>query len=136
MPISRRGLIQGAALAAAALGTRRAFAAEKWPEQSLYMIVPRAPGGGTDILIRILSSGIQDRLGQPFVVENKPDTVAVVGANYVARSKPDGYVFFASDNAFYQNPAILKTLPYDTIKDFSGVTMLADAPVILVVNAD
>jgi tripartite-type tricarboxylate transporter receptor subunit TctC len=136
MSISRRGLIHRAALAAAALGTRQAFAAEKWPDQPLHMIVPRAPGGGTDILIRILSSGMQDRLGQPFVVENKPDTVAVVGANYVARSKPDGYVFFASDNAFYQNPAILKTLPYDTIKDFSGVTMLADAPVILVVNAE
>jgi tripartite-type tricarboxylate transporter receptor subunit TctC len=136
MSISRRGLIHRAALATVALGTRGAVAEEKWPDRSLNMIVPRAPGGGTDILIRILSPGMQDRLGQAFVVENKPDTVAVVGATYVARSKPDGYAFFASDNAFYQNPAILKSLPYDTIKDFSGVTMLADAPVVLVVNTD
>lgn len=136
MPVSRRGLIHGAALATATLAMRPVFGEEKWPDQPLRMIVPRAPGGGTDILMRILSPGMQGRLGQPFVVENKPDSVAVIGANYVARSKPDGYVFFASDNAFYQNPAILKSLPYDTIKDFSGVTMLADAPVILVVNAD
>ena len=136
MPINRRGFMHRAALAAAAIGVRQAFGEEKWPDQPLHMIVPRAPGGGTDILIRILSSGMQDRLGQPFVVENKADSVAVIGANQVARSKPDGYVYFASDNAFYQNPAILKSLPYDTIKDFSGVTMLADAPVILVVNAD
>jgi tripartite-type tricarboxylate transporter receptor subunit TctC len=136
MPISRRALIHRVALATMAIGVHRASAEEKWPDRTVNMIVPRAPGGGTDILIRILSPGLQDRLGQPFVVENKPDTVAVAGANYVARSKPDGYVFFASDNAFYQNPAILKSLPYDTVKDFSGVTMLADAPVVLVVNAE
>jgi tripartite-type tricarboxylate transporter receptor subunit TctC len=79
---------------------------------------------------------MQDRLGQPFLVENRPDTAAVIGATYVSRAKPDGYVFLACDNAFYQNPAILKSLPFDTLKDFSGVTMLANAPVILVVNAE
>jgi tripartite-type tricarboxylate transporter receptor subunit TctC len=136
LPISRRRLIHHAVLISAAFGVRQAFGDEVWPDQPVHMIVPRAPGGGTDILIRILSPGMQERLGQPFIVENKADSVAIIGANYVARSKPDGYVFFASDNAFYQNPAILKSLPYDTIKDFSGVTMLADAPVILVVNAD
>jgi len=136
MPISRRDLLHRTALATVALGVRQAFAKEAWPDRPLNVIVPRAPGGGTDILIRILTPGLQDRLGQTVVVENKPDTVGVVGANYVARSKPEGYVFFASDNAFYQNPAILKSLPYDTIKDFSGVTMLADAPVVLVINAE
>jgi tripartite-type tricarboxylate transporter receptor subunit TctC len=136
MSISRRGLIRRASLAAAALGVRQAFGEGKWPDQTLHVIVPRAPGGGTDILIRNLSTGMQDRLGQPFLVENKPDTAAVIGATYVARARPDGYVFLACDNAFYQNPAILKSLPFDTLKDFSGVTMLANAPVILVVNAE
>lgn len=136
MLVNRRHFIKGTALAAAALGIGRASGEAAWPDRPIHMIVPRAPGGGTDILIRILSPGMQDRLGQPFLVENRADNVAVVGANYVARSVPDGYVLFASDNAFYQNPAILKKLPYDTITDFSGVTMLAQAPVILVVNTD
>jgi tripartite-type tricarboxylate transporter receptor subunit TctC len=100
------------------------------------MIVPRSPGGGTDILMRILSPGMRDKLGQPFLIENKPDASAVVGPNLVAHASPTGYTLLADDNAFYQNPAILKSLPYDTIKDFSGVTMLAKAPVILVINAD
>ena len=58
----------------------------------------------------------------------------MVGAELTARAQPDGYTIFLADNAFYQNPAILKKLPYDTLKDFSGVTMLAQSPVILVVG--
>lgn len=135
MAISRRFLLRGAALTATALGASRAWG-EAWPDQTLHMIVPRSPGGGTDILMRILSPGMRDKLGQPFLIENKPDASAVVGPNLVSHASPNGYTFLASDNAFYQNPAVLKSLPYDTIKDFSGVTMLAQAPVILVINAD
>jgi tripartite-type tricarboxylate transporter receptor subunit TctC len=135
MAISRRFLLRGAALTAAALGATRAWGAA-WPDKTFHMIVPRSPGGGTDILMRILSPGLRDKLGQPFLIENKPDASAVVGPNLVAHADPNGYTFLASDNAFYQNPAVLKSLPYDTIKDFSGVTMLAQAPVILVINAD
>ena len=77
---------------------------------------------------------MQQRSGQPFIVENRPDASAVIGAVEVAGAAPDGYTVFLADNAFYQNPAVMHKLPYDTLKDFSGVTMLAQAPVILVVN--
>jgi tripartite-type tricarboxylate transporter receptor subunit TctC len=108
----------------------------EYPDRIMKAIVPRAPGGGTDILARLMSPGIQERLKQPFIIENRADASTVMGSNAVAQSAPDGYTFLHTDNAFYQNPAILKNLPYDTLKDFSGVTMLAQAPVLLIINAD
>ena len=109
--------------------------AQNYPNKLIRVIVPRAPGGGSDILGRLLSPGMQKKLGQNFLLENHPDASAVVGAELTARAQPDGYTVFLADNAFYQNPAIIRKLPYDTVKDFSGVTMLAQSPVILVVGA-
>lgn len=109
--------------------------AQNYPTKLVRVIVPRAPGGGSDIIGRLLSPGMQKKLGQTFLIENHPDASAVVGAELTARAQPDGYTVFLADNAFYQNPAIIKKLPYDTLKDFSGVTMLAQSPVILVVGA-
>ena len=77
---------------------------------------------------------LQERLKQSFIIENRQDASTVLGTTAVAHSAPDGYTLLHTDNAFYQNPAILKNLPYDTLKDFSGVTMLAQAPVILIVQ--
>ena len=70
------------------------------------------------------------------VVDNRPDAAAVMGAAIVTKARPDGYTFYASDNSFYQNPAILDSLPHDTLKDFTAVTMLAQGPVILLVHPD
>ena len=137
MRISRRSLLAGVAAASTGLmtaGIRNARA--DYPDRLLKAIVPRAPGGGTDILARLMSAGVQERLKQPFIIENRADASTVIGSSAVAQSAPDGYTFLHTDNAFYQNPAILKNLPYDTLKDFAGVTMLAQAPVILIVNAD
>lgn len=78
---------------------------------------------------------MQERLKQPFIIENRADASTVIGSSAVAHSPPDGYTFLHTDNAFYQNPAILKNLPYNTLKDFSAVTMLAQAPVVLMINA-
>jgi tripartite-type tricarboxylate transporter receptor subunit TctC len=133
MTISRRDALAGALAAGALSGVREARA--DYPDRLLKAIVPRAPGGGTDILARLMAPGIQERLKQSFIIENRADASTVVGSSAVAQSAPDGYTFLHTDNAFYQNPAILKSLPYDTIKDFSGVTMLAQAPVILIVNS-
>jgi tripartite-type tricarboxylate transporter receptor subunit TctC len=129
----RDALTAMSALALSGL-TQRAAAADAYPARAMQVIVPRAPGGGSDILARLLAPGMQKRAGQPFVVENRPDASAVIGASAVARAAPDGYTVFLADNAFYQNPAVLKSLPYDTIKDFTGVTMLAQGPVILIVH--
>jgi tripartite-type tricarboxylate transporter receptor subunit TctC len=134
MTINRRTLLVGAGAAAMAAGTRDARA--EYPERTLKAIVPRSPGGGTDILARLMAPGMQERLKQPFIIENRADAATAIGTSAVAQAAPDGYTFLHTDNAFYQNPAILKNLQYDTLKDFSAVTMLAQAPVILIVNAD
>ncbi len=109
--------------------------AQTYPAKIIRVIVPRSPGGGSDIIARLLAPGMQKKTGQTFLIDNRPDAAAVVGAVLAAHATPDGYTVFLADNAFYQNPAIIRKLPYDAVKDFSGVTMLAQSPVILVVGA-
>lgn len=130
--IGKRRLL---ASAAGLLLARKAGAAA-YPSEPIKFIVPRAPGGGTDVLARLLAPGLEKKLGVPIIVDNRPDATAVLGAQIVAKAKPDGYTFYASDNSFYQNPAILESLPFDTLKDFTAVTMLAQGPVILIVHPD
>ena len=118
------------------LAAGAAKAQPKYPSEAIKIVVPRAPGGGTDILIRLLQPGLEKKLGVPIIVDNRPDASAVVGTVVVAKSKPDGQTFLAADNAFYQNPAILESLPYDTLKDFTAVTLMAKGPVVLIVHPD
>jgi len=108
--------------------------AETYPTKPITFVVPRAPGGGSDVLMRLIASGLSKDLTVPIVIENRPDATAIIGAQLVARSSADGYTLYVSDNSFYQNPAILDHIPYDTLKDFSAVTMMATAPVILLLN--
>lgn len=111
-----------------------AWAQTDYPSQAITFVVPRAPGGGSDTITRIVAPGLEKEMGVPIQIENRPDTTAVLGAELVAKSKPDGYTLYVSDNSFYQNPAVLPSLPYDTIKDFSAVTMYAQGPVILIAH--
>ncbi len=108
--------------------------AQDFPTRTIRLIVPRAPGGGSDNLARILAAPLGTRLGQTVVVENRPDATAIIGAEAVARAAPDGHTLYLSDNSFYQNPSFIPHIPYDTIRDFSAVTMLAQAPVVLLAN--
>lgn len=108
--------------------------AQQYPAQPVTFIVPRTPGGGSDIIIRTLAPELSKKLGVLVLVENRPDSAAIIGAQLVAQSKPDGYRFYLSDNSFYQNPAINNNLPYDTLKDFTAVTMLAEGPVLMVAH--
>ncbi len=130
--IGKRRLL---AATAGLLLARKAFAAT-YPSEPIKLIVPRAPGGGTDVLARLMAPSLEKKLGVPIIVDNRPDATAVLGAQIVTKAKPDGYTFYASDNSFYQNPAILDQLPYDTLKDFTAVTMIAQGPVILIVHPD
>jgi tripartite-type tricarboxylate transporter receptor subunit TctC len=130
----RRLLASTAGLLMAAPAIVRAQA--KYPSDAVKFVVPRAPGGGTDILVRLIAPGLEKKFGVPIIVDNRPDASAVVGAVVVAKSKPDGQTFLATDNSFYQNPAILESLPYDTLKDFTAVTMMAKGPVVLIVHPD
>ncbi|ASP23668.1 tripartite tricarboxylate transporter family receptor (plasmid) [Antarctobacter heliothermus] len=128
------------ALAGAIVAGTAAFvtpaAAQDYPADDITIVVPRAPGGGSDNIIRILQEPLSEKLGVPVVIDNRPDPSAVVGTELVSRAEPDGYTLYLSDNAFYQNPAIIKDLPYDPVNDFVGVTRLARSPVVLVIHPD
>ncbi len=117
-------------------GTTTARAQAKYPSEPIRIIVPRAPGGGTDNLVRLLAPSLEKKFGVPIIVDNRPDATTVLGAQLVTKAKPDGYTILAADNSYYQNPAILDSLPYDTLKDFSTITMMAQGPVILIVHPD
>jgi tripartite-type tricarboxylate transporter receptor subunit TctC len=130
--MTKRAML-GSLLALLALAAVPA-AAQSFPSGPVKIIVPRAPGGGSDNITRLISPALEKKLGVPVVIENRPDATAVIGADLVAKAKPDGYTLYLSDNSFYQNPAILDSVPYDTIKDFTAVTMLAQGPVILIVH--
>ena len=130
-PTRRRLLasLGGAALAAG--GVVRAQPA--FPSRPIRVIVPYGTGGGTDILIRMLAPAVGTSLGQSIVIENRPGAGSVLGTEMVARSPADGYTLLAVDSAILTNPGLRK-LPFDTKRDLAGVTMMATAPVILVVH--
>ena len=131
MKLTRRVVLPATGVAAS--GAARAAG---YPSETIKIVVPRAPGGGTDNLIRLLQPGLEKKLGVSVLIDNRPDAAAIIGSTLVARAKPDGYTFLLADNALYQNPAIVDSLPYDTLKDFSAVTMVAQGPVILIVHPD
>ncbi|MBZ8132393.1 tripartite tricarboxylate transporter substrate binding protein [Afifella sp. IM 167] len=130
----KRILLVLAGVLSLAISSSLPAAAQEFPADTLTIIVPRAPGGGSDNIARVIGPALEKHFGTPVVIENRPDATAVVGAEAVARSKPDGYTLYLSDNAFYQNPAIIPNLPYDPVKDFTAVTLLARSPVILIVS--
>ena len=108
---------------------------QAFPDHPIRVIVPYAPGGGTDIIMRLLAPKAGQLLGQSIIIDNKPGGATMLGTNQVVRSAPDGYTLVAADSTILINPAINKDkLPYDTLRDLQGVSMLAVAPVVLLVN--
>lgn len=130
--ISRRQLL--GALGAGALAASAPVRAQgTYPSRQIRVIVPYGPGGGTDILIRMIAPVVGATLGQPLVIENRPGAGSVLGTEMVVRSPADGYTLLAIDSALLTNPGLRK-LPFDTKRELTGVTMMATAPVILVVH--
>ncbi|MDJ0390607.1 tripartite tricarboxylate transporter substrate binding protein [Roseomonas sp. E05] len=129
----RRDLLLGAAgLAAPALGLR---AEENWPGQPLRLVVPFPPGAANDTLGRAIADQLSPRLGQTVVVENRAGAGGAVGAENVARSPADGYTLLLGHiGTLAVNPAIYPRLPYDVLKDFAPVAMIAMVPNVLVVH--
>lgn len=106
-----------------------------YPEQSVRVIVPFAPGGSTDIVARIVTQRMAQELGQPLVVENKGGAGGAIGAAEAARAKPDGYTLsIATVSTMAVNPACRKDLPYDPLTDFVPVSNFANLPNVIVVN--
>ena len=108
--------------------------AQTYPTRPIRVIVPFAPGGGTDILARILAPKLSDGLGQQIVIDNRPGGSSIIGTELVVKSPPDGYTLLAVDTSFSVNPSLHAKLPYDSFKDLAPVAHLASAPVLLVVH--
>jgi len=108
--------------------------AQTWPARSLRLLIPFAPGGGTDILARVIAPKLSEVLGQQVVVENKPGASSIIGSQIVAQAAPDGYTLMMVDSSIYVNPGLRTELPYNTLKDFTPIVHMAVAPVILVVH--
>ena len=111
--------------------------AQDYPARPVILIVPQPPGGGTDIITRIIGEQLSKQLGQPFVIENRTGAGTVVGTATAANATPDGYTLVTGLNAnMAVNPSLFPTLSYDPIRDFTPVGMMAEFPFVLVVNSD
>jgi tripartite-type tricarboxylate transporter receptor subunit TctC len=123
-------------LAATALLTAPQAIAQTWPARPIRLVVPFPPGGTTDIVGRIVAARMSVALGQPVVVENRAGAGGTVGSDVVAKSPPDGYTLVVSNIAAHGvAPSIFPTLPYDPVRDFTHIALLADTPSALAVSA-
>ena len=109
--------------------------AQSYPTKPIHLIVPFPPGGGNDTVARAIAQQLGPDLGQPMVIDNRPGAGGSVGAELAAKAPPDGYtLFLAGVGSHAVNPNVHAKLPYDPVKDFAPVTLLASAPSVLVVN--
>lgn len=136
---TRRNFVAGALLASGGSSflAQQAFAADdaSWPDRPIRLVVPLPPGGGADIVARLIAEKLTTRLGQSVVVENKAGGGTAIGAQSVATAKPDGYTLLlgtATSHAI--NVTMVKNLPYNALKDFTPISLVADLPLILVVH--
>jgi len=111
--------------AAVLLGIPMAVHAQTFPSKPIRIIAPFPPGAGTDTLARMLSGPLSKALGQNIIVENRPGAGTVVGTEVAARSPADGHTVLIIANSFTINPAVRSKLPYDALKDFTGVARIA-----------
>ncbi len=130
--ISRRRALSALILMVAAAPV----AAQNWPDKSIRIVVGFAPGGFTDVLARTIGQKLQERLGQTVVVENRAGAAGTLGADLVAKSKPDGYtLLLGHSNSNAVAPALYPKLPYDVLKDFTPIIRVATTPLLLTVHA-
>ena len=109
--------------------------AQTFPDKPVRVIIPYAPGGGTDNLIRLIQPAVSASMGQQLVIENRPGGSSIIGTELAAKAPPEGYTVMATDTALLVNPGLFRSkMPFDTAKAFVGVSMLAYAPVLLVVH--
>jgi tripartite-type tricarboxylate transporter receptor subunit TctC len=106
--------------------------AQAWPAKPIKVVVPFTPGSGTDIIARTVTEKLSPQLGQPIIIENRPGAGGTIGAAVVAKSDPDGYTLFVHSSSYTVTPSTYKDLPYDTLRDLTGVIPLALLPNVLV----
>jgi tripartite-type tricarboxylate transporter receptor subunit TctC len=109
-------------------------AAQAFPARLVRIVVPLAPGGGTDNLTRIMAPRLGEILGQQVIIDNRPGAGGQIGTDAVAKSAPDGYTILNVESSFASNPSLFSKLPYDTLRDFAPVSLLAMTPNVLIVH--
>ena len=107
-------------------------AAQDWPTRTIKIVVGFSAGGGTDLAARIVAQPLQEILGQPVVVENRPSAGGIVGGDQVAKGQKDGYTLLMMSNAHAVSAAMYKTLPYDPVKDFQMLSLVATAGLVMI----
>ncbi|CAB5515315.1 hypothetical protein LMG26857_04380 [Achromobacter anxifer] len=127
-------ILQSLALSCAALAATTAWAAP-YPDKPIRMIVPAAAGGAADTLARMIGRGLTEKFGQPVVIENKPGAAAIVGMSAIAKAPADGYTLgMTFSGAMSINPSLYQQLPYDPVKDFAPITIVAVSPLVIAVS--
>ena len=116
------GLLSGVALA------------QTWPAKPVRLVVPFAPGGNTDIIARVIAPRMAESLGQQVLIDNRGGAGGVIGSDVVARAAPDGYTLLMVSASHVINPAMVKKLPFDAVKDFQPISLVADVPTALIVH--
>lgn len=116
-------------------GEPQQAATDTYPRHPIHIVAPSSAGGGIDTISRILGPKMTALMGQPIVVDDRPGAGGIIGSQVVARAAPDGYTLMIIASGYTLNPSLYKKLPYDTIKDFERVSLIACAPNMLVVNA-
>jgi tripartite-type tricarboxylate transporter receptor subunit TctC len=128
--LTRRSLLGGATLALVGSQAR----AEDYPNRTIRIVVPWAPGGVADIVARLISDRLTAQLGQPVIVENRAGASGMIGTDFVAKSAPDGYTLvLVTASTHAMGPSVVTTTPYDPVKDFAPIIQVTTAPAIMVV---
>lgn len=120
-------------VAAAAFSVYTSAPAQTYPVKPIRLVVPLAPGGGGDLVSRLIAQRISEPLGQQVVVDNRPGGSTIIGTEHVARSTPDGYTLLMATSSNSINPSLYK-LPFDPVKDFSAIAFIATSPMMLTVH--
>jgi tripartite-type tricarboxylate transporter receptor subunit TctC len=117
-----------------ALAINHVSAADSYPQRPVRLIIPAPAGGGADVLGRLFTPKLSESMGQQFIIDNRPGGGQVIATELTARAEPDGYTLLLAAANHAINRALVKKLPYDSVKDFSNIMVLVDSPLICVAN--
>lgn len=132
----QRRLFLQASAASGAGAFSAASHANKFPSKPITIVVAFSPGGGTDAMARAMAVPLGKNLNESVVIENKPGASTIIGASYVAKSKPDGHTLLVTSAPHTNNPSLMSNIPFDTVNDFSPICLLAKSPFLLIVKED
>ena len=132
--VNRRRSVAATVACAALLPVLAAAQADSWPTRPVRMLVPFPPGGGADFVARLFGQRLSELWRQPVIIENRPGASTMIAAEAVAKSPPDGHTLLLTVSNHTSNPALFNKIPYDTQKDFTPITVIGSAPMVLVVN--